>query len=168
MLIAGIATGILSGEAEAWIKISIVLSFLFALFIVISVPEHFLKKHIWGHIVKIHLPRIFLWVLGVLLFMHLLFMYIDIEPWLNSNMIIVLLIAVLIGIIPESGPHLIIVTLFFSGMVPFSILIANSISQDGHGMLPMLAESKKGFIAVKIVNIIFAFIVGFIGLLTGF
>lgn len=77
----------------------------------------------------------------------------------------VLIIAVLIGIVPESGPHLIFVTLFASGTIPFSILLASSISQDGHGMLPMLAESKKGFIAVKVVNMIFAFIVGAIGLL---
>ncbi len=42
------------------------------------------------------------------------------------------------------------------------------ITQNGHGMLPMLAESKKGFVAVKVVNMIFAFIVGVIGLLFRF
>jgi len=164
-LILGVTTGLLSGEAELWIKITLILSFSFALFVVVSVPEHFLKEHIWNHIVKKHLPSIFLWIFGILIAMHFLMMYIDVESWISNNMFIVLLLAVLIGFIPESGPHLIFVTLFASGTIPFSILLASSISQDGHGMLPMLAESKKGFIAVKVINMIFAFIIGASGLL---
>jgi len=167
-LMLGVATGVLSGKADLWIKITLMLSFSFALFVVVSVPDHFLKDHIWDHIIKVHLQRIFLWVFGILLLMHFLMMYIDVESWISDNMFIVLLIAVLIGIIPEAGPHLIFVTLFASGTIPFSILLASSISQDGHGMLPMLAESKKGFVAVKVVNMIFAFIVGAIGLLLKF
>jgi len=167
-LMLGVATGVLSREADLWIKITLMLSFSFALFVVVSVPDHFLKDHIWDHIIKVHLQRIFLWVFGILLLMHFLMMYIDVESWISDNMFIVLLIAVLIGIIPEAGPHLIFVTLFASGTIPFSILLASSISQDGHGMLPMLAESKKGFVAVKVVNMIFAFIVGAIGLLLKF
>jgi hypothetical protein len=83
-------------------------------------------------------------------------------------MYVVLLVAVLIGFIPESGPHLIFVTLFAQGSIPFSILLASSISQDGHGMLPLLAESKRSFLAVKIVNMIYAFIVGLSTFLLGF
>ena len=168
LLIIGISTGMLAGDLEIWMKISVLLAFLFSLFIVITVPNHFLKKHIWAHIVKKHLPRIFLWVFGTLLFMHFLMNYIDIQEWITSNMFVVLLVAVLIGIIPESGPHLIFVTLFAQGSIPFSILLASSISQDGHGMLPMLAESRRTFLAVKIVNIIYAFIVGLSTYLLGF
>ena len=167
-LIAGIATGLLAGNLEIWMKISLLLAFLFSLFIVLTVPNHFIKEHIWEHIVKMHLPRIFLWVFGTLLFMHFLMNYIDIQAWLSTNMFVVLLVAVLIGVIPESGPHLIFVTLFAQGSIPFSILLASSISQDGHGMLPVLAESKRSFLAVKIVNMIFAFIVGLSTLLLGF
>lgn len=167
-LIIGIATGILAGDLEIWMKISVLLAFLFSLFIVITVPNHFIKKHIWEHIVKMHLPRIFLWVFGILLFINFLMNYIDIQAWISTNMYIVLLVAVLIGFIPESGPHLIFVTLFAQGSIPFSILLASSISQDGHGMLPMLAESKRSFLAVKIVNMIFAFIIGLSTLLLGF
>ena len=167
-LIAGIATGLLAGNLEIWMKLSVILAFLFSLFIVLTVPNHFIKEHIWEHIVKMHLPRIFLWVFGTLLFMHFLMNYIDIQAWLSTNMFVVLLVAVLIGVIPESGPHLIFVTLFAQGSIPFSILLASSISQDGHGMLPMLAESKRSFLAVKIVNMIYAFIVGLSTLLLGF
>ena len=100
--------------------------------------------------------------------MHFLMNYINVQEWITSNMYVVLLVAVLIGIIPESGPHLIFVTLFAQGSIPFSILLASSISQDGHGMLPMLAESRRTFLAVKIVNIIYAFIVGLSTFLLGF
>jgi len=167
-LIAGIATGLLAGNLEIWMKISLLLAFLFSLFIVLTVPNHFIKEHIWEHIIKMHLPRIFLWVFGTLLFMHFLMNYIDVQAWISTNMFVVLLVAILIGIIPESGPHLIFVTLFAQGSIPFSILLASSISQDGHGMLPMLAESRRSFLAVKIVNMIYAFIVGLSTLLLGF
>lgn len=166
-LMAGLATGLLSAKADLWIKITLMLAFAFVLFIVITVPDHFLKKHIWDHIVKIHLPRIFLWVFGILLIMNFLNSYINVEDWVSNNMLMVLLIAVLIGIIPESGPHLVFVTLFAAGTIPFSILLASSVSQDGHGMLPMLAESKKSYIAVKIINMIYALVAGGVGLFFG-
>ncbi|UMB54246.1 putative manganese transporter [Lutibacter sp. A64] len=168
ILITGVSTGIIAGGLEIWMKISVLLAFLFSLFIVITVPNHFLKKHIWAHIVKKHLPRIFLWVFGTLLLMHFLMNYIDVQAWITSNMYVVLIIAILVGLIPESGPHLIFVTLFAQGSIPFSILLASSISQDGHGMLPMLAESRRTFLSVKIVNIIYAFIVGASTFLLGF
>jgi hypothetical protein len=34
---------------------------LLALFIVSTVPEHFLEEHLSEHIVKVHIPRVFLW-----------------------------------------------------------------------------------------------------------
>jgi hypothetical protein len=34
---------------------------LLALFIVSTVPEHFLEERLWEHIVKVHIPRVFLW-----------------------------------------------------------------------------------------------------------
>ena len=166
-IMTGLTTGVLSGKAEMWVKVTLMITFAFALFITVTVPDHFLKEHIWNHIVKVHLPRIFLWVFGVLLFMHFLTLYIDVENWISNNMFVVLLIAVLIGIIPESGPHLVFITLFTTGTIPFSILLASSISQDGHGMLPMLAESKKGFAVVKIINMIYALVAGGAGLFFG-
>jgi hypothetical protein len=83
-------------------------------------------------------------------------------------MLYLLIIAVLVGIIPESGPHFIFITLFAQGAIPFSVLLASSISQDGHGMLPLLAESKRGFLGVKFVNIIYALIVGLIAYAIGY
>ena len=167
-LLIAVGTGMLAGDSETWIKITLLLVVSFSLFVVISVPDHFLKEHLWDHIIKIHLLRIFLWTFGTLLALHFLTNFIDIQSWMTENMLIILVIAVLVGIVPESGPHLIFVTLFVQGSIPFSILLASSISQDGHGMLPLLAESKRGFIAVKLMNIIFAFITGIIGYFLNF
>ena len=167
-LLIAIATGIVAANSKFWVRLTILLAMSFSLFIVISVPEHFLKKHIWEHIVRTHIPRIFLWIFGTLLVFGFLMNYINIHAWLTDNMLVVLIIAVLVGIIPESGPHLIFVTLFAQGTIPFSVLLASSIAQDGHGMLPLLAESKRAFLAVKVVNIIFALVAGIIGYLIGF
>jgi hypothetical protein len=168
LLMVGVMTGVLAGEEPMWLKITIMFTVSFSLFVVVSVPEHFLKKHLWQHIVKVHVPRIFLWTFGTLLIIHFLLDHIDVQLWISDNMLIVIVIAVLVGIIPESGPHLVFFTLFVQGAIPFSVLLASSISQDGHGMLPLLAESKRGFLAVKAVNIIVALTVGLIGYLTGF
>jgi hypothetical protein len=54
--------------------------------------------------------------------------------------------------------------LFANGTLPFGILLANSIVQDGHGMLPMLAVSKRGFIIVKLINMVVGFLAGLITL----
>jgi hypothetical protein len=164
----GTAAGEIGPETWNWVRITILLTSFIALLIVITVPEHFLEEHLWQHIVVVHIPKIFLWTFGTLLVVHILLEFIDINTWIASNMFLILAIALIVGIIPESGPHLVFVTLFASGTIPFSILLASSIVQDGHGMIPMLADSKRGFFAVKIVNIVFGARVGMFGLLVGF
>ncbi len=148
-----------------WKKITFASGTLFSLFVVSTVPDHFLEEHLWEHVLKKHLLRIFLWTFGALLVIHFIDNYINVELWVKENYIYVLLIAVLIGVIPESGPHMVFITMFANGSMPFSILLANSIVQDGHGMLPMLAVSSRGFIWVKIINMIVGLLIGFIGYL---
>ncbi|MCF7912584.1 MAG: arsenic efflux protein [Candidatus Cloacimonetes bacterium] len=167
MLVAGIGTGSIAGDMKSWLKATVYFACFISLFIVITVPEHFLLAHLWQHIVKVHIPRIFLWTLGTLLVIHILMNYLDVNSWIETNIYIVLLVALLVGLIPESGPHLVFISLFAAGTIPFSILLANSIVQDGHGMIPMLAESKKGFIAVKLINLAVGAIIGFIALTVG-
>lgn len=140
---------------------------LTALYILVLVDEHFLEDHLWKHIIRKHFTRIFLWTFGALLGIALLMHYVDFTPWLAKNKLIVLVIALLIGIIPESGPNLIFVSLFYSGTLPFSILFANSIVQDGHSTLPLLAESKKSFFLVKGINFMVGLAIGLAGYFMG-
>jgi hypothetical protein len=161
-------TGFIEIEGWRWIRITLLVSNLFALFVVITVPDHFLEVHLWEHVLKRHLLRIFLWTLGALVVIHILEGFINLEAWIGDNTLMVLVIAVLVGLIPESGPHLIFVTLFASGSIPISILLASSIVQDGHGTLPILAVSKRSFIILKIINLIVGFAIGFAFLMVGY
>ncbi len=123
--------------------------------------RHFFKEHLWHHVIKEHALSIFCWTFGALLLIHLGMEYIDLESWMKENVALVMLLAVLIGIIPDSGPHLIFVTMFASGLVPFSVLLASSISQDGHCALPLLAENKAGFLKAKLINCAVAAVAGY-------
>ena len=151
-----------------WVKITFIVISLLAFFIIISVPDHFLEEHLWNHIIKKHFIKIFLWTFGVLSLVYLLGLFVDIEEIVASNLHIILILAVLIGILPESGPHLIFVSLFISGTIPLSILMANSIVQDGHGALPLFAEDKRGFFLMKIINVAVGYSVGLLGWYFGF
>ena len=168
LFLIAVSSDMLAANAKFWIKITIITVVSISLLIVITVPEHFLKEHLWDHIVKVHILRIFLWTFGTLLVVYYAMEFVDVNSLVANNMLMVLLLAVAIGVIPESGPHLIFVTLFAAGTIPFSILLASSISQDGHGMLPLFAESKRSFLSVKIVNMIVAFLVGGLGYLVGY
>ncbi len=150
-----------------WIRITFLFISVFALFILTAVNDHFLEEHLWGHIIKKHFLKIFLWTFGALLFIFFLEDFLHLEEWVKNNQFTILIIALLIGIIPESGPHYIFIFMFLDGTIPFSILLANSIVQDGHGALPLLAESRKSFFVMKIVNIIVGLIIGLSGLFFG-
>jgi hypothetical protein len=149
-----------------WKRITFLALNIVSLFIVVTVPEHFLEEHLWAHIVKKHLPQIVGWTFGAIIFAHLLIDHLNVAPWLEANVFLVLLIACLVGLIPESGPHLVFVTFFAQGLIPFSVLMASSIVQDGHGMLPLLAESRKKFFVVKGINFLIGLIIGSLALLT--
>ena len=68
--------------------------------------------------------------------------------------------AALVGIIPESGPHMIFVMMFANGLIPFSILLTSSIVQDGHGMLPLFSYTIKDSVLIKLFNLLFAIVIG--------
>ena len=165
IFILGLLSGRLGPQIWNWKRITFMIINLISLFIVVTVPEHFLEKHLWEHVVKKHVPQIFLWTFGALFLMNVLTGYFDLNSWIASNQFIILLIACLVGLIPESGPHLLFVTLFANGIISFPILLASSIVQDGHGMLPMLAESRKNFIYIKLINLAVGLIIGYAGLL---
>jgi len=65
-----------------------------------------------------------------------------------------------LGIIPESGPHMIFVMMYAAGLIPFSVLFVSSFVQDGHGMLPLFAVSLRDSLRVKAFNLGFGLAVG--------
>lgn len=169
--LVGLLFGIIAGELGPpdwnWLRVTIVLIIGIACWIVMTVSDHFLEAHLWQHVVVRHIPRVFAWTLGSLILLHLMTTYIDVTPFVSRGVWVMLVIACLVGIIPESGPHLIFVTLFAQGLIPMSVLLASSIVQDGHGMLPLLAHSRRAFLVVKAINIFIAMLVGVVMILNG-
>jgi hypothetical protein len=145
---------------ERWMNILFASLSVIVLFLTASAPNHFIKEHIWNHVIKKHCLSIFLWTSGALAVIQIGLYFVDIQPWLSENTFYVILLAALIGMIPESGPHLAFVTLFAGGYVPFSVLLASSISQDGHTTLPLLASDKRSFIRAKLINALLAVVIG--------
>ena len=125
-----------------------------SLFVAATVPDHFLEEHIVNHVIKKHFAKIFLWTFAALAAIFVLNKYMDVESFVNGNTLYILIAALAIGLIPESGPHLIFITLYLGGNIPLGILLANCIVQDGHGAIPLFAESKKYFFIAKGIKVI--------------
>lgn len=148
--------------SEDWMNIMFAILSILVLVMLVIGSDHFVNEHLWHHVVVKHLPTIFAWTFGVLTFVGIMLNYFDISGWISENTILMILLATAIGIIPESGPHLIFVTLYAAGVVPLPVLLASCISQDGHASLPLIAESKKSFVKAKAINCAVALIAGFI------
>ena len=146
--------------SEDWMNVLFAGLSVIMLFVLLLGSDHFVEGHLWNHIVKKHLPTIFAWTFGVLLVVGIGLQYIEIDHWISSNTVLMILLATLIGIIPESGPHMIFVTLYAAGVVPMPVLLASCISQDGHASIPLLAESKKSFAWAKLINCVVALAAG--------
>ena len=153
---------------EYWLNLIFAIVSLFVVWFIATTSEHIVKEHLWEHIIRKHFLSIFLWTFGALFVIQVGLHYFDLEQLISNNIPWMILLAVLVGIIPESGPHLLFVTLFATGTVPFSVLLASSISQDGHASLPLLAESKRSFAKAKIVNAIVAALFGYLCYFVGF
>lgn len=164
LCLVGFVTGIIGENEWSWIRVTLVLVSTVSLFIVSTVPEHFLREHLWKHVAIKHVPQIFFWTLGAMLVIKIFLANLTIEQWLQQSRYIVLIIACLVGLIPESGPHLVFVTMYAQHLIPFSILLASSIVQDGHGMLPLLAQSRREFGLVKLLNFLVGISIGLLGL----
>lgn len=162
-----VVTGQIGPAVWNWIRVTLVILSAVAIFIISTVPDHFLEEHLWNHVVRHHVPKVFLWTFGALLLMHTLVDHLHLEGWMQENQLIVLVVACLVGLIPESGPHLLFLTLFTENAIPFSIFLASSVVQDGHGMLPLLAESQKDFLRVKAINFVVGLLTGITGYATG-
>ncbi len=129
---------------------------------------HFFKVHVWSHIVKKHLVRIAFWVILSLILVTIIEEAYVMRQSIADNMPLLLLIAGIIGLVPLSGPNVVIITFFAEGVVPFSILLTNSIIQEGHGLLPLLGFSLEDSLKIKLFKVIFGYSIGFTLLAMGY
>ncbi|MCF6366975.1 MAG: arsenic efflux protein [Bacteroidales bacterium] len=156
-----------NSDSWSWERITFLIVTFIGFFIALTVPDHFLKKHLWDHVIKKHFLRLFMWTFGAFLVLYFFNQYVDVKTWIEGNIFLVILAAALVGIIPESGPHIFFISMYVSGTLPdeglqaFAVLLTSSIVQDGHGAIPLLAESGKSFVIAKLINVVIGLIVGY-------
>ena len=102
-----IARGLIGPEAWNWKRVTLRLLMTILIAIIGSVPNHYLREHIWDHIVRRHLGRVFLWSFFAILIVEMGLTHWNFESFVKNHMVWVLLISGLAGIVPESGPHII-------------------------------------------------------------
>jgi hypothetical protein len=130
--------------------------------------SHFLKEHVYGHILKKHIPKLFLWIFIPLTVVEVLIQNFDFNTVISGLPVSALIVfAALVGIIPESGPHMVFFILYSKGLIPFSVLLVSTLSQDGHGLLPLLSHTFKDTLYVQIFTTGFSLVIGMILLLIG-
>ena len=91
----------------------------------------------------------------------MLFFGLDLKAWFMNYAILAPLIGVLIGLLPGCGPQIVVTTLYIQGVIPFSAMIANAISNDGDALFPAIALAPKAAFMATIYSTVPAFIVGY-------
>lgn len=129
--------------------------------------DHKSLKHRLIHTLK-HGLKIFIWTFGVMAVVTGAGQFVDIASWISSNTLPMIVLASLIGCIPQSGPHLAFVTLYISGVLPLPVLLASCVSQDGHAGLPLIAAGKRDFFRLKVIKFILGISVGVVAMLFSF
>jgi hypothetical protein len=167
LFLVAILAGAVGPASWNWVRVSLIVVVGLTLLVVATAPDHFLDEHLWRHVVCGHVPQVFLWTSGALLTIAVIDWMFGADSLVRSNPWLMLLLAGLLGIVPESGPHLLLVMLFVEGALPFSVLLASSVVQDGHGMLPILAHSRRDFLRIKGINLMAGLLIGAAILSTG-
>jgi hypothetical protein len=162
-----VLVGVAGPQSWDWERITLLILLLLGLFILVSVSDHYLKDHIWSHIIRAHLWRVFLWTFLALVVVHMGLNYWNFKSLISNNIPWMFVLGALVAVIPESGPHLVFVMLFAEGLIPFSVLFTSSFIQDGHGILPLLSYTVKDSILIKILNLVFGLGIGMVLYLIG-
>ena len=85
----------------------------------------------------------------------------DVQALFGSFTILMPAIAILIGFIPGCGPQIVVTSLYLTGVIPFSALIANAIANDGDALFPALALAPKAAILATLYSAIPAALIGY-------
>lgn len=143
---------------------------LAALVVLCRAKAHFIREHLWGHVVKEHFLSIFLWTLATIyvLLCWEVFVPTDNPEGFWMRPLFWMLLALGIGWIPYSGPHFLFVKLYAASVVPLSVLLVNALVQDGHTSLVLLSESRRQFVWLKGIKSLVAILIGLCGLWWGF
>lgn len=65
------------------------------------------------------------------------------SSFLHGNVFAAVLLATVVGLIPGCGPQIVVATLFVRGDLPFAALLANTLSQHGDAIFPLLHTRRR-------------------------
>lgn len=86
----------------------------------------------------------------------------EVRTWLNGAVLPVTLIAIAVGMIPGCGPQIFLARLYTAGSLPFAPILANSISQHGDAIFPLLSRRRRDALRVSLASLLVAAAVGLI------
>ena len=104
-----------------------------------------------------------IWVLSAYLaYDYLVFLTpLDFNVMFKTIGVLIPFLAIIIGFIPGCGPQILVTTLFINGMIPFSALLGNAISNDGDALFPAIAIAPKAAILATFYSAIPAFLMAY-------
>ena len=68
--------------------------------------------------------------------------------------------AAAVGLIPGSGPQVLLTGLYLKGVIPFAALLANALSQDGDALFPLISLDRPSALAATLWTTVPALIIG--------
>ena len=86
---------------------------------------------------------------------------IDLTGWFSDYAYLAPLIAVAIGLLPGCGPQIVVMTLYIQGIIPFSAMAANAISNDGDALFSAIALAPRAAVVATVYSSILPLIVGY-------
>lgn len=112
------------------------------------------------------------WVIGAYLAYDYLVAYsgLNLEQLFAAVAPLLPIAAIVVGFIPGCGPQVLVVTLYVNGVIPFSAVLGNAISNDGDALFPAIALDPKAAALATLCSAVPATIVayGFYLLAPGF
>jgi len=99
------------------------------------------------------------------LFMH--FTQLDLAAVVAQAGVLPIFATACIGLIPGCGPQIVTVTLYTKGVIPFSALVAHTLSQDGDALFPILAMNPRAAIWLTVTSTVPAVVIGVLFYLIG-
>jgi len=93
-----------------------------------------------------------IWVIGAYLAYDYVvtFLGVDLKDAFSAIAPLLPLMGVAIGLIPGCGPQVLVTTLYINGIIPFSALMGNAISNDGDALFPAIALNPKAAVAATL------------------
>ena len=86
---------------------------------------------------------------------------VDLTAWFSEYAYLAPLVAVAIGLLPGCGPQIVVMTLYIQGIIPFSAMAANTISNDGDALFPAIALAPKAALMATVYSTIPALLLGY-------